>query len=484
MSASDRSTIGAWLGDADRSSDWSGVDAVVLGLGVSGFAVADALLRVGANVVVVDGSLDSSVAERAQVLDALGARIERGPAAAPPSATDLLIPSPGLPPTHPWVTATSAAQVWSGEQLAWQLRPLVDPAPWLVVTGTNGKTTTVEMLAAILRADGRRAEAVGNVGRPLLDAVFAEPAYDVLAVELSSFQLHWTPRLHVHASTLLNVADDHTDWHGSHDNYVKDKAKVFDGVTNAIIYNADDQVTEDLARRAEVVDGCRGIGFTGSIPDVGMLGVVDGILVDRAFVPDRQTAATELVPVGELTVTGQHNVSNALAAAALARSVDVSPRNVRDGLRGFRQGDHRLQPVGEVGGVTYIDDSKATNVHAADVALAGVDRVVWIAGGLAKGGRFDDLVRRHRHRLVAAVLLGADRGLIRDSILRHAPEVPIFEVEDGETDPMDSAVLLAARIAEPGDRVLLAPACASMDQFQDYAARGVAFRAAVDHLGP
>jgi UDP-N-acetylmuramoylalanine--D-glutamate ligase len=475
----DRRDIRDWLVRADRGSDWSGIAATVLGLGRAGFAAADALLRVGAAVTVVDQLEFADQRERATVLDALGATVLLGRSELPAGRIDLLVPSPGLPPAHRWVADSAAGTIWSGETLAWQLRPLAAPAPWLLVTGTNGKTTTVEMLADILRASGLRAMAVGNIGRPVTEAVFAEPAYEALAVELSSFQLHWTSLLSPHAAALLNIARDHTDWHGSHSAYVADKAKVFTGARAAVVYNAQDGVTEQLARDAEVVDGCRGVGFTLGAPSVGMVGVVDDVLVDRAFVDNRQTHAAELVTIGTLGVAGSHNVANALAAAALARSLGVSAQHVRRGLTGFVPPEHRMASVAVIDGIRFVDDSKATNTHAADVALGAFERVIWIAGGLAKGGEFDDLVRRHRVRLKGVVLLGRDRAVIHEAIRRHAPDVHVIEVDDSETDPMETAVEQARAMAAPEDTVLLSPGCASMDQFADYRARGVAFQAAV-----
>lgn len=484
MSSAGPDGIDDWLPQADRSQDWSDVRALVLGIGLSGFAAADALLRVGAQVTVVDIADGPTQLERGQVLEALGAHTMLGPGAHPSGAVDLLVPSPGFPPTHKWVESAPARHIWSGEQLAWQLRPTQQPAPWLTVTGTNGKTTTVEMLAAILRADGRHAAAVGNVGRPLVEAMFSEPAYEVLAVELSSFQLHWTHRIHAHSAALLNVAPDHIDWHGSFDEYRRDKAKIFDGTVHAVVYNAADPATEVAARGADIMPGCHVVGTTLDAPDAGMLGVVDGMLVDRAFLPDRQTHTAELIAVEDLVVLGRHNIENALVASAMARSFGIAAASVRAGLAGFRPEAHRLQQVGELAGVRYVDDSKATNPLAASVALDAFDRVVWIAGGIDKQARFDDLVARNRERLAAVVLLGHDHQRLLNTIERHAPHVPVFAVPASETDPMTRAVAEAARLARPGDCVLLSPACASMDQFADYAGRGDAFQAAVRRLEP
>lgn len=481
-------SVPEWLrsasGGADRSADWSGVRACVAGLGRSGFAAADALLRVGARVRVLEASTPSgsdALAERVQVLQTLGAEVRTGVEDDAVVEADLLIPSPGLPPHHPWVAGARAHVIWSGEQLAWRLR--VPTVPWLTLTGTNGKTTTVQLLDAMLREAGHRSLAVGNIGAPLVEAVFAEPQPEVLAVELSSFQLHFTSSVAAHSSALLNIAVDHLDWHGSFDRYVADKARIFDGTERTIVYNHDDRETERLAEQADVAPGCRAVGVTLGIPARAMLGVVDGVLVDRAFTPDRATHAVEIAPATALPLEGQHNVLNVLAAAALARSFGVAVPDIRASMTGFAIDAHRGQVVATVEAVRYVDNSKATNVHAADVALAAAgDRVVWIAGGLAKGGSFDDLVRRHRERLRTVVLLGADRALIAEALARHAPEVPVIDVPDGETEPMTCAVQAAAAAAQPRDTVLLAPACASMDQFSDYQARGRAFGSAVARL--
>jgi UDP-N-acetylmuramoylalanine--D-glutamate ligase len=478
------SAVTEWLRTADRAADWSGVRACVAGLGKSGFATADALLRVGAQVEVVEADEatgSGQLAVRAQILDTLGARVRLGVDEEPEIRCDLLIPSPGLPPHHRWITGARTKTVWSGEQLAWNLR--VPTVPWLTVTGTNGKTTATQLLNAMLLAAGRRSLAVGNIGVPLIEAVFAEPAPDVLAVELSSFQLHFTDAVSAHSAALLNIAPDHLDWHGSFGAYTADKARVFAHTQQTIVYNHDDARTEALAEAADVVEGCRAVGFTLGVPGRAMLGVVDGVLVDRAYGADRATDAAPIIEADALPVGGRHNVQNVLAAAALARSFGVAIADVRAGAMGFELDAHRGEVVATVDDVQFVDNSKATNVLAADVALAAAGvGVVWIAGGLAKGGTFDDLIQRHRTKFRAAVLLGADRALIAQAFARHAPQVPVIEVPDGETDPMNHAVRAAASVAQPNDTVLLAPACASMDQFADYQARGRAFGSAVARL--
>jgi UDP-N-acetylmuramoylalanine--D-glutamate ligase len=466
--------------------NWASTHVCVAGVGVSGLAAADALLRAGARVTVVDASDDDDARERAAVLELLGADVWLGAATvlALPPATDLVVTSPGWRPEHPLMQAAQALgiKVWGEVELAWQLRRTDRPAPWLVLTGTNGKTTSVQMLESMLIAAGRRAVAAGNVGFALVDAVTASDPYDVIAVELSSFQLHRTYSMAPLASALLNVAEDHVDWHGSMDAYVSDKARVYARTQVACVYNVADPLTERLVEEADVQDGCRAIGFTLGIPSVGMLGVVDGLIVDRAYVAERATSAAELCAVSDVHPVAPHNVANALAAAALARAYGVPPRAVRDGLRDFRPGAHRIAAVGEVEGVAYVDDSKATNPHAAEASLRAYDSVVWVAGGLVKGATFDDLVMAVRSRLRGVVLLGTDRAVIADALARHAPEVPVVEVASTDTGVMDEVVRAAAGLARPGDTVLLAPAAASMDLFRDYAHRGDAFAGAVRAL--
>jgi len=447
---------------------YDGASVLVAGAGRSGTAAARALLAEGATVTVAEAS-----EERAQPLREAGFTVVD--VDEPPAGTDLVVTSPGWRPDSPLLVASAAAglEVLGEVELAWRLAhaPGRVPAPWLAVTGTNGKTTTVRMLAAVLSAAGLSTVATGNVGLPVVEAVGA--GHDVLAVELSSFQLHWSSTLRPAAGALLNVADDHTDWHGSFQQYALAKAKLLDADT--CVGNVDDEVSRTLLRRARG----RRVAFTLQAPRSGELGVVEGLLVDRAFSDDgghhAPGEATELASVADLAATGDHNVANALAAAALARAHGVSADAVRRGLQAFRPDPHRNALVTVRDGVSWVDDSKATNPHAAGASLAAYATVVWIAGGLLKGADVDDLVRQAAPRLRAAVLLGTDRAALRQALVRHAPQVPVVEVDRLDTGAMSVAVAAARRLALPGDTVLLAPAAASMDCFRDYAERGDLF---------
>jgi len=468
----------------------AGRTVLVAGLGVSGAAAARVLLGLGARVLLADD------AERPVVAELAGA-IWLGTGRRLPDGVDLVVTSPGWRPDHPLLAAAAAAgiEVIGEPELAWRLRSRAGgpaAAPWLAVTGTNGKTTTVTMLEAILLADGRRAVAAGNVGRPLVEVVIATgpdggPAYDTLAVELSSFQLHWSSTIAPAAAAVLNVADDHTDWHGSFAAYRDAKARILER-TPVAVADAGDPVAAAL-----VAGHPHPVTVTLGEPSPGQLGVRAGALVDRAFADD--PAGELLLERGELQVPGPHNTVNALAAAALARAAGVTAAAVARGLAGFRGGAHRNVLVASVGGVDYVDDSKATNPHAAGASLAGYPRVVWIAGGLLKGADVEPLVAAVAPRLAGAVLLGRDRAQLARSLARHAPAVPVVDVPSGDDEGvtagtsgtaeviMRRVVAAAAGLARPGDTVLLAPAAASMDVFTDYAHRGRAFAEAVEALG-
>ena len=468
--------------------DWRGLRVAVLGLGLTGFAAADTLAELGAECQVFADSADDKTAK---VLEVIGVPLllDTGRDAVSGFRPELVVVSPGFRPTHPAVAWAGSAgiPVWGDVELAWRLRDKVGtPADWIAITGTNGKTTTVQLTTAMLAAAGRRVVACGNVGVPVLDAIRDPTGFDVLVVELSSFQLHYAKSLSPHSSVCLNIADDHLDWHGSARAYREAKATVYRATRAACIFNEEDAVTLEMVEEADVIEGCRAVGFTRGVPGLSDLGIVDGILVDRAFHDDRHHSALELTTVAELADTGlgsPHMIANVLAASALARSCGVEPEIIREALGEFRLDHHRTELVGSKDGVRWFNDSKATNPHAATAALTSFDPVVWIVGGLFKGVDVDGLVAAQLGRLRAAVIIGEDRQPLLEAFARHAPELPVFEVVTTETEEvMPAAVRLSAAVAQGGDVVLLAPAAASMDQFSNYADRGNRFTAAVHEL--
>ncbi|MBL7628820.1 UDP-N-acetylmuramoyl-L-alanine--D-glutamate ligase [Frankia sp. CN6] len=475
--------------------DVKGVPVTVVGVGVSGAAAALALVELGAQVHAVDAGDGEQARAAAAELRAAGARVTLGGLPAEPGAARLVVTSPGVPPGTPLLAAARAAgiPVWGEVELGWRIRP---GARWLAVTGTNGKTTTTEMLGAILAADGRRSTTAGNIGTPVVTAALAEPPYDTLAVELSSFQLHYTDTAAPIAAAVLNVAPDHLDWHGGPDGYAADKARIWRHPGTIAVGNADDPVSAALLARAPG----RRVTF-GLDPATADVTVVDGELVDRAFDGGPLLTVADLLAggpadpaggppaggrppgarapsAGGAAGPGRHLIANALAAAALARADGVAPAAIAEALAAYRPGAHRDAHVVTVDGVRYVDDSKATNPHAALASLTAYPSVVWIAGGLNKGLAFDELVAAARDRLRAVVLIGRCADEIEAALARHAPDVPVERAAG-----MDDAVEAAARLARAGDTVLLAPAAASMDMFRDYAERGDLFAAAASRRG-
>ncbi|MEY5030155.1 MAG: hypothetical protein RLZZ334_102 [Actinomycetota bacterium] len=450
------------------NNDFAHRNVLVLGAGVTGKSVARFLDSRGASVTLVDDNADGAIKPDDVKLEDF----------------DAVVVSPGWRQDHPLVLQilNSSIELLNEIDIAWHLRGEKAPhQKWIALTGTNGKTTTVEMTAAILQAAGIKAVACGNVGDTVIDAVDRPDAYEVLVLELSSFQLHWMRKAEFRAAAILNIADDHLDWHGSFDAYADAKFSILNRAEIAIL-NADDG---PVVVRANRFSG-RKVFFSLNTPAPGEIGVVEELLVDRAFVADPQQASMicELVDV---VPTVPHNVSNALAAAALARAVDVPHEVIQKALQAFRPGRHRIETVYEADGITWIDDSKATNPHAAGASLMSHLSVVWIAGGLAKGADVEPLVQRCASRIKVAILIGTDRHLIEAALIKYAPEVPRVVIDPpsdyirgGESNSlMERVITEATNHAVAGDAVLLAPACASMDQFISYADRGDRFAAAV-----
>jgi len=455
------------------SGDLKDKKVLVLGAGVTGLASAHALIARDADVTIVDDTVTTD--SEFSILK---------PSEVSVSDFGFLLISPGWKESHPLIQQAQAAQValLNEIDLAWAIKEERSPAQkWLALTGTNGKTTTVEMTAAALRAGGVHAVACGNVGKTVIECVDSAEPYDVLVLELSSFQLHWLQRAEFVASAILNIADDHTDWHGSFESYAHAKLSILDRSMTAIL-NGDDK---EVVTRTTHWNG-RKVFYSLDTPGPGEIGVVEELLVDRAFVSDPQEASM-IAEIADVKPTVPHNVSNALAAAGLARTVGVSHEAIGKALSEFTLGRHRIEIVAEDNGITWIDDSKATNPHAATASILSALSVIWIAGGLAKGADVSALVARAHPRIKAAVLIGTDRALFATALGEHAPHVKVIEIDPpsdyqrgGASNSFMEAIVAAAQsCAVTGDTVLLAPSCASMDQFVSYADRGDRFADAV-----
>ncbi|MGF3055020.1 UDP-N-acetylmuramoyl-L-alanine--D-glutamate ligase [Microbacterium sp. YY-01] len=478
---------------------WRGLKVAVLGLSVTGFSVADTLTELGADVYVFSEGASS---EHRTLIPVIGARLLIGPLEQAPEelvafSPDVVVASPGFSPQHPvirWVREESDAALWGDIELAWRVRDKVvrndgSAADWVFITGTNGKTTTTQLTATMMVEGGLRAAPCGNIGVPVLDAVRDPAGFDALVIEVSSHQLWYLQQstsaeaITPYASVCLNLADDHLVWHGSRDAYRDAKAIVYRGTRVACVYNKSDAATMAMVEEADVVEGARAIGFGLGVPGPSDLGIVDDIVVDRAFLDDRRTSALELTTVTALHEAGlaaPHMVSNILAAAALARSLHVAPAAIAKAVASFRLDSHRIEIVATHEGVVWVDDSKATNPHAARSSLQAFPDAIWVVGGDLKGIDLDPLIADIGGRVRATVVIGTERSTITAAFRRHAPQVPLYEVEPGHTEEvMVRVVELAAEIARAGDTVLLAPAAASFDQFTSYEDRGRRFAEAV-----
>jgi UDP-N-acetylmuramoylalanine--D-glutamate ligase len=422
--------------------------------------------------------------ELADLLDVIGAKLVHSDSVDDfdPDSADFVVVSPGFAPHHPLIqkAVSSGIRLISDIELAYLVGDKVNRAEWIVITGTNGKTTTTELTSHMLKTHGLRAIACGNIGTPILDAVRDPEGFDFLVVELSSFQLHYLGEIAPKSAAFLNLADDHLDWHQGSSEYFAAKSKVFSNVEVAIVYNGQDAKTLEAAEAAEVKEGCRAISFTLGIPSRSAVGYVEEFLVDRAFIENRGEAALELASFEDIDCMGirsDHMLANIAAAAALARSMDVSAESIRQAIRTFVPAPHRIQRVAELDGVTYVDDSKATNAHAADASLKSFESVVWIVGGLLKGVDPAPLIKKHSSRLRGVVVIGADTSELEAILATGYPNLEVRVISGENT--MKQAVLAAKSLAHVGDVVLLAPAAASMDQFKDYQDRGNQFQAAV-----
>jgi UDP-N-acetylmuramoylalanine--D-glutamate ligase len=440
---------------------FAGRRVLVVGLGITGLATARALLGLEAKVRVLESNDTPDVRERAAGLIRAGAEVELGDHDLAHVDADLAVVSPGIFPSAPIAEALrrEGVEIVSDIELAYR----VAKCDFIAVTGTNGKTTTTSLLAAMIEAAGLNGIAAGNIGLPVLDAIFMVPEDGVIALEASSFQLAAIHEFQPKVAVVLNIAEDHTDWHGSIDAYAAAKARIVENQTaeEAFVPNLEDErsmaIAEATRARVSAFSALR-------VPEGRGIGVRDErILFNGEYLMD----------TADLPLPGRPGVEDCLAAAGAALEYGIDAQAVVRGIKGFRPLGHRLQLVAEAGGVTYIDDSKATNPHATLAAVADLSDVVLIAGGRSKGMDLRPLratVPPVRHVIALGEasdqVAGAYEGL----------------VEVTQVDSMDQAVRAATIAADGRGSVLLSPACASLDMYESYAARGEEFARAVARI--
>lgn len=440
----------------------------VVGLGVSGVAAVRYLLAHRAlgtpvDVVAYDGSDSPELQKTAEELRSAGARVILG-ASAVEGAADLAVVSPGIPPASSLRRSATeqSARVVGELEFAYER----SRSPWLAITGTNGKTTVTSLVAHLLESGGVPTECVGNIGAPAIEVVDEAGRSTAIVAEVSSFQLALTDRFCPRVAVLLNITPDHIDWHGSLAAYTADKVRVFEnqGCDDTAVIDIDDAGSAPFA---DVVEA-RGVRVARvsrfEVPGGGA-GLENGMLV-----LDTPSGHLSLIPAEELRIRGNHNVSNALAAAAAAHAWGVDAQAIREGLRTFEPIAHRLEPVDVIAGVEYVNDSKATNPGAAQMALTAFERpLIVLLGGRNKGNEFDELARDVVGIGARAVVFGEARAEIAQALVEAGADPVVVET-------MLEAVNAAAARASAGDAVLLSPACASFDEFKGYADRGRVFR--------
>jgi UDP-N-acetylmuramoylalanine--D-glutamate ligase len=440
----------------------AGKRCLVIGAGVTGMALKAALENFKAEVMVLDEKVKSGVVTEI------------------PKNVEFAITSPGWRKDHKVFKELNemGIKVISEIDFAWQIKNEIAPnQKWVALTGTNGKTTTIQMVEKIFEKAGVNGVACGNVGETVIAAVCKLPAYDYLALELSSFQIDWSELPRYESVAILNISPDHIDWHGSFEEYSKAKLKLLSQAKVVVLNKSDPELRNQCAMRQNV------IWFSLDTPAPGEIGLVEELLIDRAFSPNPQEAL-EISELVDITPTVPHNVLNAMAAAALALSIGISYQDIKAGLTAFTTDHHRMELVRTHNEINWIDDSKATNPHAAAASIMANLNVIWLAGGLAKGAQMDELVRQCSSRIKSAILFGKDRDLIAQALKTYAPNVTVklIDLKIDNKQLMQDVVGTAAEIAQAGDTVLLAPACASMDQFSSYVERGQLFAHAVKAL--
>lgn len=438
--------------------------ALVIGLGKSGYAAAELLHTNGVSVDLYD----QKESEKAlQLAEQTGGQISFGDRPSSVKGYDFLVLSPGVPTDKDFVTeaAEDGAEIIGELELACRY----GRGQYIAITGTNGKTTTTTLTYEICKEGGYQAELVGNIGIPVTSKAMESSDESCLVTECSSFQLETIHQFRPVVSAILNVTPDHLDRHKTMENYIDAKANVFMNQTadNYYVYNADDEATTKLAERCPA----RAVPFSSTKQ-----------LTEGAFVKDGNVvicldgAETVICAVDEILIPGDHNLQNVLAAALMSFCYGVDPEKIASAIRKFKGVEHRMEDCGTINGVRYVNDSKGTNPDAAIKAVTSYRNIILIAGGYDKKSSYDELTACFEGRVKAMVLIGVTAPKIRES----AENAGFTNIYDENT--MEDAVKKCSELAEPGDTVLLSPACASWDMYPNFEVRGRDFKKCVEAL--
>ncbi len=460
-------------------------DVALFGLGASTRAAAEYLAALPAgevgSIAVYAGAPSPSARAAAEALEGRGVRVVWD-VEEPERDFDLGVVSPGIPAIGSFYAAAArrCAELVSEPELAWR----ESPRDWLAITGTNGKTTTTTLTCELLRSSGLQARTVGNIGLPPIACVAGRPAGEVFVAELSSFQLHGTRRFAPRAAAVLNVTPDHIEWHGTLEAYAADKERVFANMgPDGLCALGTDEACRAMAERLRLAG--RRVAVLGEEPTCC---AADGAWLDQngRLVVRLRGRDHVLCRFDDMRIKGPHNAQNALAAAALALEAGASDEGVARGLLEFSPLEHRIEPCGSFGGVSFFDDSKATNVDAAEKALSAFEpgTVVVMLGGHDKGTDLQGFARTVVSRCRAAVAYGEAGERFYDALASARAEAgPSCACLLERRPNMRAGFEAACALARPGDAVLLSPACSSFDEFSGYAERGRAFKGWVRGLG-
>ncbi len=447
-----------------------GKAVTVVGGGRSGLSVARLLAQAGASVFLTERGAPTSGLREA--LDALGVRSEFGGHTSRALDADFFVVSPGVPSTVNLVRQAQSMRipVYSEiEAASWFCR-----APIVAITGSNGKTTTTSLIAHIFRRSGRPTIVAGNIGYPFSDYVREAPPEAVVALEVSSFQLDHIDAFRPRVAVLLNVTPDHLDrYDNDFEAYARSKFRILEnlGAGDTLVYNEDDDLIREYVRRERGTRAFRALGFSIERACEAGAFVRDGALVLRINQHEEVLMQAE-----QLALRGRHNLYNSLAAAVAARVMEVRNDVVRESMAGFEGVPHRLEFVREIEGVRYVNDSKATNVNSVWYALETFEEpIVLIAGGRDKGNDYTSLKPLVRSKVRALIALGESAGKVLDALGPYAGAA-------ASARSMEEALRRAREYAKPGDIVLLSPACASFDMFENYEDRGDTFKRLVASL--